>query len=98
MRGPIATKLLSRVGNPHGSLTVTQQVFAQTLPSTQLVLFGGFASTNQIAQRLVVVVRDPDRAEVAAPIAAGELFGIVAIGLMRSPAILGTSEGAMTSQ
>lgn len=76
------------------SLAIPQQVLAQTVPGAQLVLFGGFASPNQIAQRLVLGVGDPDRAEVAAAVGASEFLGISAVGLDAVPGHLGYERGS----
>jgi hypothetical protein len=51
------------------------------MSSADLVLLGGFAGSNEIAQRLVMGIRDPHGAEVAAVIGSRQLLGVVAFGL-----------------
>src|SRR5690606_16080994 len=56
------------------ALAVAQQVLAQPMPSSQLVLFGRFACSNQVPQRLVLRIRNPDRTQIAAAVRASELL------------------------
>jgi len=75
-----------------------EQVLDQAVLGTTFIGLGGCALAHQIAQGLVLWSRHPDRREVSTLVGLGELLGIPAIGLTLSPAFLGMSDGAMTSQ
>jgi len=63
------------------ALAMPQQELAQAVTSAVLILPGVFASSHQIAQRLVVGVGDPHRCKIAGTIAARQFRGIAPIRL-----------------
>lgn len=63
------------------SLPVAEEVFAQTVPGSHLVLLGSFAGADQIAQRFMVSVGDPDRAEITTSVGTRQLLGVAAVRL-----------------
>jgi hypothetical protein len=74
---------------------VVQQELPQSLASSLLVLFHVFTGSQEIAQRFVIRIRHPYRREIASPVAAAFTASRRSV-LTRSPALTGTSDGAMT--
>jgi len=55
------------------------------VPCPQLILLGRRAGSHQIPQRLVFLVRHPDRSQIPRPIAARQLHGVPPIRLHPIP-------------
>ena len=60
---------------------MAQQKLSQSMPMAQLIFLGGFAGSHQIAQRLMVRIRNPDRRQFAGAVTARQLLGVPAVGL-----------------
>src|SRR5215471_14268552 len=67
---------------PHRSdACMTQEEFSQSMAMAKLIFLSRLASPYQIAQRLVVGIRNPHRRQLAGPVTPCQLLGVPAVSL-----------------